>query len=125
MQLASYPPTPKSLPGDWREVLGGTYKRHERDGRPAIFQINYLVSNRTIPISEWLAFEGPNETARRIARAKWRNRAGTQPPETTADAIGRTGELPKPTAIRVAPSAKNPNYLEVKAVSFEQRKAVA
>ena len=111
--------------GDWREVLGGTYKRHERDGRPPILQINYLVANRTIPISEWLAFEGPNETARRIARAKWRDRAGTQPPETTADAIGRTRELPKPKAIRVTPSAKNPNYLEVKAVSFEPRRAAA
>ncbi|WP_135470520.1 Hint domain-containing homing endonuclease [Crenalkalicoccus roseus] len=95
---------------EWCEVLGVGYARHEKPGKPPSLRVTYQCG--LIRHSEWVCFEHEGYP-RQKAEAWWRRRAGTPVPGTVGEALARTPELRRPTAIQVRPVGK---YTEITAV---------
>lgn len=76
-------------------------------------------------MSEWLALDSPNRTARRIAERKWLKLTGTPPSDTTDDAYAARGRIRRPARIRLKPSARDRQYFDVVAVEFQEAAAIS
>lgn len=84
------------------------YKEHRKQGRPPSIQIDYFCGLRFF--KEWLCLEHEG-FARRKAKEMWQERAVTEPPATTADALTRLAEMKTPSSIRVWVNKKYPEVM--------------
>lgn len=90
------------------------FAKHERAGSPNSLRVTYYCGLRMF--REWICFEHKGY-ARKLARAWWRERSNTDPPETTEDALARTAEIAAPQAIRVW---VNKRYPEIMGAEFAE-----
>lgn len=98
----------------WQAVSDIACRRHPgRDGKPDSLRVDYLIDGAVA--SEWVCFEHVG-FARQKAVGWWAARARTAPPSTIGEALGRLGELARPTG---AITRKNGRYLNVERVRFD------
>ena len=90
------------------------YNLHEKKNSQ-----NILISPPTIKVSyfcrsqmfnEWICLEHPGWPGKH-ARDWWRQRAGTEPPATTYEALQKCGQLRKPARIRVHTNKQYPEIV--------------
>lgn len=81
------------------DVSGVFYYRHTKEGKPDSLRIEYLCGPAK-SYRQWMLFEASGRH-REEACAWWRAHASTTPPNTITEALARSGELKKPTAIHV------------------------
>jgi DNA repair protein RadD len=95
---------------EWITVNSVQYDIHRKPDKPPSLRVTYhcgLLMHR-----EWICLEHEGY-ARSNAIAWWQKRAGTQPPETIAEAIERKSELRTPTQIAVRRNPANNKFTEI------------
>lgn len=75
-----------------------TYHEHRKENRPPSLVVTYQCGLRSF--KEWVCLEHGGFAGKK-ARDFWRKSAGTEPPDTIAEAITRLPELHIPTGIQV------------------------
>jgi len=93
-------------------VTATYYKRHQKAGKPDSFKIEYQAGNLQ-RYYDFLCFEHEGY-ARTMARNKWWQRGGSNPPpNTVSEALDRAKELNPVVALRVIKRDKFPEILQV------------
>lgn len=94
------------------------YRRHEKVSAPASMRIDYHIGSKGLRrFSDWVSLEHPERIVRKRARDWWRKHQKdwlASPPETTAEALDRTGELQVAQQIVVQINTKYPKVVGVK-----------
>ncbi len=84
------------------------YSKHMKEGSPPSIKVTYFSGFQAF--NEWVCLEHKGY-ARTIARSWWRQRMGTDPPETTDEALQYVSYLQPPTRIRVHVNKAHPEIL--------------
>jgi DNA repair protein RadD len=90
-------------PSDWLPVTQVEYLRHQKTGSPPLLRVLYHCGLTRYSAWQCLEHGGYAQTK---AERWWRGAAGTEPPQTVSEAMGRLDELPAITEIRVFPDGK-------------------
>lgn len=90
------------------QVSRVVYQKHRKEGRPDTIKVSYYCGLRKF--DEWICLEHEG-FARKKARDWWRQRAGTEPPPTTAVAMESVEGLKIPKIIRVWVNKKYPEII--------------
>lgn len=99
-------------------VLGVSYSRHEKKGKPPSMKVSYDTFSGTI--REWVCVE--HQGYARTKAEQWFYKRGGRAPRTVDAAIEMAQGLPMPTVLMVSPQRDNPKYKEIVSCSFEQIK---
>lgn len=89
----------------WRPVLGVSYHRHSKPGKPDSLRVTYQVPGEFFGISQWVCLEHHGEIAQKYAHSWWRRAAPGQPiPATVNEALALASRtIPCPRRILVRP----------------------
>jgi DNA repair protein RadD len=99
--------------GEWCEVTGVAYARHEKPGKPASLRVTYECG--LVRHNEWVCFEHTG-FPRQKAVGWWLRRAPDLPaPATVVEALQHLAVLRQPSAIQVRPVGQ---YTEIAAARF-------
>lgn len=107
-----------SVEPEWLPVAEVRYRHHDKPGGVPSLRVEYRVG-LTVH-KEWVCFEHQG-FARQKAEGWWQRRAGAPIPATVAEAIERSCELARPSAIRVKREGK---YDRVVGYQFEPVKEI-
>ncbi|WP_299663862.1 DEAD/DEAH box helicase [uncultured Ruegeria sp.] len=103
---------------DWRVVQDFQIGEHDpNDGRPISMRVEYLIDGRVV--SEWVCFEHTG-FARQKAVQWWHANAGTTPPNSVAEALGRQDEIRTPSEAVVRREGKYDRIARVRGDAAEQ-----
>lgn len=98
---------------EWIEVKDARFNLHVKPDAPPSMRVSYLCG--LVVYNEWVCFEHKG-FPREKASAWWRRRApGAPVPATTAEALERAGELPRPTHICVRQAGR---YFDITGARF-------
>jgi DNA repair protein RadD len=101
---------------EWIRVDSVAYDRHTKPGKPPSLKVEYrcgLNAHR-----EWVCFEHSGY-ARQKAVLWWQRRSPLPVPDTVAQALALTAQLPTPTEIAVMPDGR---YTTITGVKFESQR---
>jgi len=104
---------------DWRVISDMDVARHHKDGAPDSLRVEYLVDGNVV--REWVCFEHTG-FPRRKAVEWWQVHAGTTPPDTVEEALGRRDEIRRPSEAVVIREGK---YRRLKRVRFASSEVAA
>lgn len=92
----------------WRPVLGVSYHRHSKPGKPDSLRVTYQVPGEFFGISQWVCLEHHGEIAQKYAHSWWRRAApGTSIPATVSEALAMAPHtIPCPRRILVRPEGR-------------------